>query len=98
MKTIRSALLGLLLTACSDAMTSVSPPPPPPPPANVSVAYCSGREPMRVAFQDGDGTWTRALPATVNGTVVFQANIRSSRSGVPTVPPPSGLSFPHVLY
>ena len=98
MKTIRSALLGLLLTACSDAMTSVSPPPPPPPPATVSVAYCSGREPMWVAFQDGDGTWTRALPSTVNGTVVFQANISSSRAGIATVTPAAGFTFLHVLY
>lgn len=98
MKTLGVALLGLLLTACSDAITSVSPPPPPPPPANVSVAYCSGLEPMWVAFQDGDGAWTRALPAIVNNTVVFQANMSSSRAGIATVTPAAGFTFLHVFY
>ncbi len=39
---------------------------------------------MWVAFQDGDGAWTRALPATSNGNVVFQATIASPRGGIAT--------------
>jgi hypothetical protein len=92
MRSIRStfaaflALLVWLLAACSDATTSVMPPPPPPPPpASVAVAYCAGLEPMWVAFQDGDGAWTRALPTTSNGNVVFQATIASVRGGIATV-------------
>jgi len=40
---------------------------------------------MWVAFQDGDGAWTRALPTTSNGNVVFQATIASTRGGIATV-------------
>jgi len=40
---------------------------------------------MWVAFQDGDGTWTRALPTTSNGNVVFQASIASTQGGIATV-------------
>lgn len=53
---------------------------------------------MWVAFQDGDGAWTRALPATVNNTVVFQANISSSRAGIATVTPAAGFTFLQVFY
>jgi len=60
MKILQAAFFGVLLAACSDAMTS----PAPPPPTTISVAYCSGLEPLWVAFQDGNGAWNRALPAT----------------------------------
>ena len=77
------ALISLLmLYACTDNTISA---PPPPPPSNVSVAYCAGLEPMWVAFQNGDGAWTRALPTTSNGNVVFQATIASTRGGIATV-------------
>jgi hypothetical protein len=91
MRSIRStlaaflALLVQLLAACSDTTSVTPPPPPPPPPANVSVAYCAGLEPLWVAFQDGDGTWTRALPSTSSGNVVFQTSIASTRGGIATV-------------
>lgn len=85
-----------LLAACSDSMTS---PTPPPPPASANVAYCAGIEPMWVAFQDGDGAWTRALPTASNGTVVFQANFAATRGGIATVTEGgSGITFLHVLY
>lgn len=88
----------LILSACTDHTIS-APPPPPPPPANVSVAYCAGQEPMWVAFQDGDGAWTRALPATSNGNVVFQTTIASPRGGIATVfQAGSGLTSLQVLF
>ncbi len=68
-----------ILSACTDQTISA-----PPPPANVSVAYCAGQGPIWVAFQDGDGAWTRALPATSNGNDVFQATIASPRGGIAT--------------
>src|SRR5258707_1674203 len=40
---------------------------------------------MLVAFQDGDGAWTRALATTSNGNVVFQARVASTRGGIATV-------------
>src|SRR5439155_5740363 len=72
----------LMLYACTDNTISA---PPPPPPSNVSVAYCAGLEPMWVAFQNGDGAWTRALPTTSNGNVVFQATIASTLGGIATL-------------
>ncbi len=68
-----------ILSACTDQTISA-----PPPPANVSVAYCAGQGPIWVAFQDGDGAWTRALPATSNSNDVFQATIASPRGGIAT--------------
>lgn len=40
---------------------------------------------MWVAFQDGAGAWTRALPTTSNGNVVFQTSIAATRGGIATV-------------
>jgi len=91
-------LLLAVLTACSDNIMS-APPPPPPPPTTVSVAYCTGLEPMWVAFQDGDGAWTRALPTVSNGKVVFQSGFASDRGGIATVfRAGSGITFLGVLY
>ena len=91
------ALLVELLAACSDPTTSMTAPPPPPP-ANVQVAYCAGLEPTWVAFQDGDGAWTRALPRTSNGRVTFAANVASTRAGIAAVTlGAGGLTFLHVF-
>src|SRR6266511_3919100 len=85
----------LMLYACTDKTISS----PPAPPANVSVTYCAGLEPMWVAFQDGDGAWTRALPTTSNGNVVFQATLASPRGGIATVfQAGSGLTSLQVLF
>src|SRR5947208_3342347 len=91
-------LLLAVLTACSDNIMS-APPPPPPPPTTISVAYCTGLEPMWVAFQDGDGAWTRALPTVSNGKVVFQSGFASDRGGIATVfRAGSGIAFLGVLF
>ena len=91
------AFLIEILAACSDPTTSVMQPPPPPP-VSVQVAYCPGLEPAWVAFQDGDGAWTRAMPTTANGRVTFAANLTSDRAGIATVTLSSGgLTSLHVL-
>jgi len=54
---------------------------------------------MWLAFQDGDGAWTRALPTTSNGNVVFQTTIASPRGGIATVfQAGSGLTSLQVLF
>src|SRR5690349_10116751 len=98
MKPIPLLLIAALLTACSDNIMSPPPPPPPPPPTTISVAYCTGLEPMWVAFQDGDGAWNRALPTVSNGKVVFQSGFASDRGGIATVFRTGSITFVSVLY
>ena len=93
MKLVPVLLLSALL-ACTDAMTSSLTPPPP-----TSVAYCEPYTPLWVAFQNGDGAWTRALPTGTSGGSVFQYTFSSNRGGVATVlDGPSGTTFLHVSY
>ena len=64
-RSLVAALALSLLSACSeDSSDAVYPTEPPPSstPSAVDVAYCRGAEPLWVAFQDGDGAWTRARP------------------------------------
>ena len=85
MKTAVAFLLAVILSACSDAMTSTAPPPPPPPPTAITVAYCAPYTPLWVAFQDGDGSWTRAQPTVAGGTTQFRYSFSSSRVAIATV-------------
>src|SRR5262245_39619345 len=98
MKTLPALLFAAMLTACSDAMVSPAPPPPPPP-NTISVSYCSPFEPRWVAFQDGDGPWTRAMPTTANGNTVFEYGFSSNRGAIATVLDAApGSTFLQVLY
>jgi len=101
----RSILGGLslvcaALSACSDYKVTAPPDPvTPPPPQTVQVAYCGGLEPDWVAFQDGDGPWTRAEPALVGGIVTFQHAFQSNRGGIATKSRGGlGISILSVLY
>ena len=93
-------LLVAALTACSDAIVSVPPPPPPPPPpTSVAVAYCAGLEPLWVAFQDGDGAWTRVQPTVSGGNTIFRAEFAADRGAIATVSRSGGtFSIVSVLY
>ena len=83
MKPLRGLLFLIAVSACSDAVMSPPPPPPPPPPPfTARVAYCEGSEPLWLAFQDGAEAWTRALPATSGGKVVFQHTFASNRAAI----------------
>ena len=88
MKTVRAVLLLLAVAACSDATNPVVPPPPPP--FTAHVAYCAGNEPRWVAFQDGSGAWTQALPEASNGRVVFTHTFLSDRGAIATAFEPGG--------
>jgi hypothetical protein len=72
-----------LLWGCSDAPTA-------PtsvrggPTTDVDVAFCGGLEPEWVAFQEGDGAWTRALPVVAGRTVTFHHTFAADRGAVAT--------------
>ena len=98
MKLIRAAFLGLILSACSDSIMS-PPPQPPPAPEAIAVAYCTGLEPLWVAFQDGDGPWTQVRPVASGGTTEFQFTFSASRGAIATVTAGgAGTTFLNVLY
>jgi len=69
-------LLIAAVSACSDG-TLPSVPPPPPPPTSVAVAYCI--QPAWVAFQDGDGAWTRAQPVLSGSNTTFRSEFSAGR-------------------
>jgi len=75
-------LLIAAVTACSDG-TLPSVPPPPPPPTSVAVAYCI--QPAWVAFQDGDGAWTRAQPVLSGSNTTFRSEFSAGRGGIATL-------------
>lgn len=71
----------------------------PPVARTVQVSYCSGLAPQWVAFQDGDGAWTRVLPTATGSTRTFQFDFLSDRGGIATlVPAGSGRTSLSVLY
>src|SRR6266513_3115652 len=75
-------LLIAAVTACSDG-TLPSVPPPPPPPTSVAVAYCI--QPAWVAFQDGDGAWTRAQPVLSGSNTTFGYEFSAGRGAIATL-------------
>src|SRR5256712_2930200 len=70
------------ISACSDG-TLPSTPPPPPPPISVAVAYCI--QPAWVAFQDGDGAWTQALPTPSGSNTTFRSEFSAGRGAIVTL-------------
>src|SRR5256885_3417971 len=81
--------------ACSDGTMS---PAPPPPPTTIAVAYCAGFEPNWVAFQDGDGAWTRAQPTPSGATTTFRSEFSADRGAIATLSGSATLSVLSVLY
>jgi hypothetical protein len=49
------------------------------------VTFCEAVAPLWLAFQDGDGAWTRAEPALAGGSRVFQHSFASNRGAIATV-------------
>lgn len=78
--------LGLVVAACSDYQHNPTAPypPPPPPPSAVDVSFCSGDEPQWLAFQDGDGAWTRAQPTVAGQVATYSHTFTSDRGAVAT--------------
>ena len=89
-------LAGAVLGACSDTPSG---PVTQPGPETVQVSYCTGLEPEWVAFQDGDGPWTRATPTATGGTTTFQYTFQTSRGGIARIARGgNGLTALEVLY
>jgi hypothetical protein len=92
------------LSACSsyDAPAGPTEPvvtPPQPTPSVVDLAYCRGGEPAWLAYQDGDGAWTRVLPSTSGALTTFRLAFTQSRGAVARVALlPGGLTTLSILY
>jgi hypothetical protein len=78
-------LLALVFAmACSD---STSPPRTPGGDGggtSVSIPFCAGTEPSWLAFQDGEGAWTRAEPTSTGARITYQHTFNSDHAGVAT--------------
>lgn len=72
------------LAACSDYARKTTGPDPDPGPTTVDVAFCNGAQPQWVAFQDGDGVWTRADPAITGQVATFRHAFSSNRAAIAT--------------
>ena len=83
-KTRLLALATATLAACGDYQSNpVAPRPDPgPPPTTVDVTFCNGAQPRWVAFQDGDGEWTRAEPIVAGQLASFRHTFNSNRGAV----------------
>jgi hypothetical protein len=58
-----------------------------PAPLAITVPFCDAVAPIWVAFQDGDGTWTRAAGEANGGVTRFRKEFLSPRGGIATVSP-----------
>ena len=89
----------VLLAACGD---STSAPPrdggPAVSPQVVDVSFCSGAQPSWVAFQDGDGSWTRTLPTLSDGRFRFRHAFISDRAGMAMMRPAGEQTMLFVQY
>src|SRR5690348_745269 len=87
-KTASTAVALLALTVAAACNDSTSPPYTtgggPGPGTTVSIAFCAGSEPNWLAFQDGNGTWTRAQPTTTGSRITYQSTFNSDRGAVAT--------------
>src|SRR5262245_123916 len=72
-----------LLAACNtDRVMSARVPDPSPTQTTVDVPFCSAFAPDWVAFQDGDGAWTRVPPVVGGGKTRFRYSFSSNRGAI----------------
>jgi hypothetical protein len=71
-----------MASACSDYRANPTAPDPAPTP--VEVAFCNGAQPQWVAFQDGDGDWTRAEPTVAGQFATFHHTFATNRGAIAT--------------
>ena len=71
-----------VVAACSkEAMTSTRTPDPSRS-VTIDIPFCSAVAPEWVAFQDGDGAWTRALPVVVGQKTRFRFTFGADRGAI----------------
>jgi hypothetical protein len=81
------ALTLSVLSACTDDSHGATAPggtPPDGTPSAVDVVFCNGLEPAWVAFQDGDGAWTRVQPSVTSPYTTFHLTLSANRGAVAT--------------
>jgi hypothetical protein len=87
-KTAWTAVAIFALTLAAGCNDSTSPPYTngggPGPGTSVTIAFCPGSEPDWLAFQDGDGTWTRAQPTISGSRTTYQNTFSSDHGAVAT--------------
>src|SRR4051812_25486137 len=83
-RTAIGALTLAMLSACRDYTPAPTDPGPAGTPSVSNVVFCSGLEPNWVAFQDGDGEWTRAEPALSGSQVTFHHAFATNRGAIAT--------------
>ena len=71
-----------LLAACGDHASSGTDPHPRPEPTPVDVVFCTGAQPIWLAFQDGEGAWTRAQPTIAGSLATFHLGFTENRGAV----------------
>ena len=54
-------------------------------PTFVEVPFCAGLQPSWVAFQDGNGAWTQALPVIAGRSATFSHAFTTDRGAIATV-------------
>jgi hypothetical protein len=90
-------LAGAALAACSTY--SSTGPTIPPETQLVQVSWCRGLAPAWVAFQDGDGPWTRATPTGTGANITYEYPFASNRGGIATMlPGGAGITSLSVTY
>jgi hypothetical protein len=83
--TIAELILALsILAGCSSDKIN-APQPIIGPSTAVEVPFCAGLEPSWVAFQDGNGAWTQALPVIAGQKVTFVHSFTADRGAIATV-------------
>jgi hypothetical protein len=58
-----------------------------PNPSDVRVTFCNVLAPAWIAFQDGNGEWTRAVPNVVGENTIFRHLFVTDRGGIATLTP-----------
>jgi hypothetical protein len=87
------------LAACGENQRDPAAPEPPPTGTPVEVSFCNGAEPQWVAFQDGDGHWTRAQVEVTGQIAKFSHNFTANRGAIATERQLAGaLTFLSVQY
>ena len=81
-RVVRALALYMLAACGGDRLTSTHAPGQQNPPTTVDVPFCAAVAPDWVAFQDGDGVWTRALPVIDGQRMRFRYTFASDRGAM----------------
>ena len=89
-RVVLAAVFVAVVGACRDYSTD---PRRPSPQTSVAVTYCAVAAPTWLAFRDGDGSWTRAMPEVVGDRRTFRHTFSEERAAIAYVTQLGGTSF-----